>query len=155
MPAPAPDPAPLTTVFVYGTLMPGERNADVAGPPGSFRAQGAVLAGYRLVHLDPELYPAAVAGGADDRVRGHALTYTPQSWAAALPFLDDLEGVEETPPLYRRVAVRLHLDAGGELDAWVYLYAQEDRLARPGAVPLPGGDWRAVPGRDRPRPGDR
>ena len=155
VPAPTPDPALLTTVFVYGTLMPGERNAGVAGPPGSFGAQAAVLAGHRLLHLDPEQYPAAVPGGATDRVRGYALTYTPQGWAAALPFLDDLEGVDESPPLYRRVAVRLHLDTGGELDAWVYLYAQQGRLAQPGALPVPGGDWRTVPGRDRPQPGDR
>jgi gamma-glutamylcyclotransferase (GGCT)/AIG2-like uncharacterized protein YtfP len=143
-----------TTVFVYGTLMPGERNAGVAGSPGSFRAQEAVLAGHRLLHLDPELYPAAVLGEPGDVVRGYALTYTPAAWAAALPFRDDLEGVNATPPLYRRVSVRLQV-GGGELEAWVYLYAQARRLTRPGALFLPGGDWRAVTGRDRPRPGDR
>ncbi|MFC5850113.1 gamma-glutamylcyclotransferase family protein [Deinococcus petrolearius] len=149
------EPAHPTTVFVYGTLMPGERNAGVAGPPGSFVTRAAALPGHRLLHLDPERYPAAVPGEAGELVRGHALTYTPTAWVAALPLLDDLEGVHETPPLYRRVAVRLHLDAGGELDAWVYLYAQTRRLRQPGAVPVPGGDWRAVPDRDRPRPGDR
>lgn len=135
--------------------MPGERNADVAGPPGSFRARRAMLDGHCLLHLVPEQYPAALVGQPGDVIHGHALTYTPQDWAAALPFLDDLEGVDETPPLYHRVAVRLRLEDGGEVDAWVYLYAQQERLARPGVLPLPGGDWRAAPGRDRPRPGDR
>lgn len=155
VPGPLPSSADLTTVFVYGTLMPGERNAAVAGPPGSFRAQPATLPGYRLLHLDPEAYPAVVPGALADLVRGYALTYTPGTWATALPLLDELEGVDETPPLYRRVPVHLRLGGGQEIAAWVYVYALTGRLAQPGAQAVPGGDWRAVPGRGRPRPDDR
>ncbi|MFB9995342.1 gamma-glutamylcyclotransferase family protein [Deinococcus oregonensis] len=146
---------PLTTVFVYGTLMPGERNAGVAVRGGTFTAQPAQLRGHRLLHLTPEAYPAVIPGGPEDLVLGHALTYTPADWQAALPFLDALEGTEETPPLYTREQVDVHLHSGQTLMAWVYLYARAERLSQPGADCVPSGDWRETPDRMRPRPSDR
>ncbi len=152
---PVPPPAACTTVFVYGTLMPGERNAHIAALGGTFSAQRAVLSGHRLLHLHPEAYPAVVPGEPGDAVHGHALTYPPTDWAVALPFLDELEGVDETPPLYLRQQVLVTVPDGSSLPAWVYLYALRDRLARPGARPVPGGDWRSVPDRSRPPESDR
>lgn len=146
---------PLTTVFVYGTLMPGERNAAVAARGGPFQSRPARLSGHRLLHLNPEAYPALVPGEPHEQVRGHALTYEPATWARALPFLDALEGLHETPPLYTRQQVLLTLEGGEPQAAWVYLYARAERLREPGAVYLPGGDWTAQPGRQRPRPEDR
>ncbi|MFC6661172.1 gamma-glutamylcyclotransferase family protein [Deinococcus multiflagellatus] len=99
-------------VFVYGTLMPGERNAHVAALGGPFRAQRAVLRGFALYHLSPEAYPALVPGPPDAEVSGQLLSYTPEAWRAALPFLDDLEGLHDTPPLYTRQPVTLHLEGG-------------------------------------------
>ncbi|MDB5044352.1 MAG: hypothetical protein JWQ08_402 [Deinococcus sp.] len=145
----------LTTVFVYGTLMPGERNAGVAARGGTFTAQPATLRGHRLLHLTPEAYPAVIPGRPQDFVLGHALTYAPADWQAALPFLDALEGTEETPPLYTREQVELQLEGGQTLTAWVYLYARADRLSQPGADPVLSGDWREAPDRMRPRPSDR
>ncbi|PTA68752.1 gamma-glutamylcyclotransferase family protein [Deinococcus arcticus] len=147
-------PGPCS-VFVYGTLMPGERNAHVATRGGAVLAQGAGLRGYALYHLSPEAYPALVPGPPGATVRGQLLTYTPAAWRVALPFLDDLEGLHETPPLYTRSLVTLQLDSGGEAPGWVYVYARAERLGQPGAQPVPSGDWRAVPGRDRPAPGER
>lgn len=144
-----------TTVFVYGTLMPGERNAHVAAKGGAFSARPARLPGHRLLHLWPEAYPAVVPGGETEVVRGFALTYAPADWPLALPFLDELEGVDERPPLYTRVPVTLTLEGGAALDAWVYLYALEERLARPGVRPVPGGDWTTVPDRRRTAESDR
>ncbi|GGL97139.1 gamma-glutamylcyclotransferase family protein [Deinococcus aerophilus] len=155
MSEPAIPPAACTTVFVYGTLMPGERNAHIAALGGSFSAQRAVLSGHRLLHLHPEAYPAVVPGEPGDTVQGHALTYPPTDWAVALPFLDELEGVEEAPPLYLRRQVPLTLEDGSPGSAWVYLYALEDRLTRPGVWPVPGGDWRSVPDRTRTAESDR
>nr|WP_281260149.1 gamma-glutamylcyclotransferase family protein [Deinococcus planocerae] len=146
---------PLTRVFVYGTLMPGERNAHVAARGGAFVARPAHLPGFRLLHLLPEAYPAVVPGSAEDGVRGHVLTYAPEDWGAALPFLDALEGVGEVPPLYTRERVTVTLEGGETQAAWVYVYANAPRLACPGVVPLPDGDWRRAPDRARPRPGDR
>ncbi|ANE44440.1 gamma-glutamylcyclotransferase family protein [Deinococcus puniceus] len=150
-----PTPELLTTVFVYGTLMPGERNAGVAARGGTFKAQPATLRGYRLLHLTPEAYPAVIPGGPETFVLGHALTYAPADWHAALPFLDALEGTEETPPLYTRERVELEVQGGQPLPAWVYLYARSDRLEQPGADAIASGDWREAPDRMRPRPSDR
>ena len=94
-----------TTVFVYGTLMPGERNAHIAARGGPFTAQPATLRAHRLHHLHPEAYPALTPGHPDDLVRGYALTYTPDAWSAALPFLDELEGAGD---LIRTEAEQAH-----------------------------------------------
>ncbi|CAM3298664.1 gamma-glutamylcyclotransferase family protein [Deinococcus saxicola] len=152
--------SPLTTVFVYGTLMPGERNAHIAMRGGSFSARPAALPGHRLLHLWPEAYPAVVPGDGEEVVRGFALTYAPADWPLALPFLDELEGVAETPPLYNRQQVTLTLETGeledgGQVPAWVYLYALAERLNRPGVLPVPGGDWTAIPDRSRSSESDR
>ncbi len=144
-----------TTVFVYGTLMPGERNAHIAALGGRFQARPAVLPGHRLLHLWPEAYPAVVAGDGGETVRGFALTYAPADWPLALPFLDELEGVDETPPLYTRELVTLRLEGGETLAAWVYLYALAGRLKRPGVVPVQGGDWTSVADRRRTAESDR
>lgn len=149
------EPAPCTTVFVYGTLMPGERNAHIAELGGTFHVQRATLPGHRLLHLLPEAYPAAVPGAPEDVVHGHALTYAPADWPRALPFLDTLEGLDELPPLYTRQRVTLTLADASPLSAWVYLYALTGRLARPGVQPVPGGDWRSVPHRARTAHSDR
>lgn len=146
--------APLTTVFVYGTLMPGERNEHVARRGGNFTAQPATLRGYRLIHLRPEGYPGILAGNAEDTVHGYALTYGAQDWPTALPFLDALEGTAETPPLYTREQVMLDTPSG-TIPAWVYVYARQERLNQPGIIPLPDGDWRQVPGRSQHGPDDR
>lgn len=133
-------------VFVYGTLLPGERNASVAALGGHFTARPATLAGFRLFDLRPEGYPGIVPGEPGDLVYGVALTYAPADWERALALLDELEGVSETPPLYTRQQVRLTLQdgAGEELEAWVYVYARADRLEQAGVIPVPGGDWRRV-----------
>ncbi|GBF07937.1 hypothetical protein DAERI_190070 [Deinococcus aerius] len=147
--------APLTRVFVYGTLMPGERNADVAARGGRFEATPARLPGFRLLHLLPEAYPAVVPGEPHEEVRGYVLTYPQDGWDRALHFLDTLEGVHETPPLYTREQVSVTSEDGESVSAWVYVYALAARLHQPGVLPVPGGDWRHLPDRARPCPGDR
>lgn len=131
----------LTTVFVYGTLMPKERNAHVAGDPQHFTVREATLGGFRLFHLSPEGYPAVIPGGTG-AVRGYALTYAPDAWAQALPLLDHLEGVGEQPPLYTRERVQVRLESGETLESWVYVYARPERLRESGAAEVESGDWR-------------
>ena len=133
----------LRSVFVYGTLMPGERNAHVAGK--GFTAQAARLPGFRLFHLSPEGYPGVLRG--EGEVSGFILTYSPEAWAQALPFLDHLEGLDETPPLYRREQVSVRLQGGGEAESWVYIYARPERLELAGVTEVAGGDWHTVAGR--------
>ncbi|GGS05990.1 gamma-glutamylcyclotransferase family protein [Deinococcus sedimenti] len=139
-----PGSAPVTRVFVYGTLLPGERNAHVAAR--GFTARPATLRGFTLHHLHPEGYPALSPGPADAAVRGAVLSYDPPEWEAALP---GLEGLHDSPPLYTRQLAPVTLDGGGELAVWVYVYARKDRLRAPGASVVPSGDWRDVPDRDQ------
>ncbi|GGK32105.1 gamma-glutamylcyclotransferase [Deinococcus malanensis] len=146
---------PLTTVFVYGTLMPGERNAHVAAQGGPFVARPATLPGYRLLHLHPEAYPALRPGEIHEQVKGYALTYEAGAWATALPLLDALEGFDEHPPLYTREEVRLRLDSGEIQPAWVYIYARAERLQAPGVTHLPEGRWKVLSERTRPHPDHR
>lgn len=145
----------LTTVFVYGTLMPGERNAHVAATDGKFTSQPASLPGFRLLHLLPEAYPAVMAGASEDVVHGYALTYSAANWPTVLPYLDALEGLHEVPPLYTRNEVELRGENGEVIRSWVYLYARAERLRQPGVIPLPGGDWREIEGRSQHGPEDK
>ena len=138
----------LTSVFVYGTLMPGERNEAVARQGGAPQSKGASLDGALLCDLRPEAYPALFREG-QGRVHGHLYTYAAADWAAALPLLDDLEGLHLTPPLYRRAEVTVWA-AGRQRPAWVYWYAREDRRHSPGCLPVPSGRWGDVPQRDQP-----
>ena len=133
--------AELTSVFVYGTLMPGERWENVARRGGEYRAQQASLRGVRLADLRPEGYPALFeAPQSDLPVHGWLYTYAPQAWPQALPFLDELEGLHLSPPLYRRVQVTAET-AAGPRRAWVYLYNRAARQQAPGFQWVASGRW--------------
>ncbi|ADV68844.1 gamma-glutamylcyclotransferase family protein [Deinococcus maricopensis] len=134
----SPDDPPR--VFVYGTLMPGERNAHVAG--AGVHAARATLAGFALFHLEPEGYPVLRPDPDAAPVQGWVYTYAPAAWTAALPGLDALEGVHDQPPLYARVRAVAQA-AGSALEAWVYVFVRHERLRQGGAVRVPGGDWAA------------
>ena len=121
-------------VFVYGTLMPGERYEAVAQAAGeALSRERATLSGHLLYDLRPEGYPALVAGG-NRTVHGWILMYSAEQWPAALAHLDDLEGLHLTPPLYARL----------------------ERLEQPGCVAVLSGDWTAVADRhvEAPWPGE-
>ena len=123
-----------TSVFVYGTLMPGERWEAVARQGGAYHAQIAQLSGVVLADLRPEGYPALFADAqASVAVHGWLYTYDAASWPRALPFLDDLEGLHLSPPLYERVRVTVQT-SGGPAQAWVYLYARAAPPARAGLL---------------------
>ncbi|WP_237724783.1 gamma-glutamylcyclotransferase family protein [Deinococcus alpinitundrae] len=140
-------PSELTSVFVYGTLMPGERWESVARQGGEYQAQMAQLGGVVLADLRPEGYPALFEEPqASSVVHGWLYTYTAASWPRALPFLDDLEGLHLSPPLYQRVRVSVQT-ADGLAPAWVYLYARPGRRQAPGFVPVVSGRWADVPER--------
>lgn len=124
----------MTRVFVYGTLMPGERAAHVVGGARVERAEPAYLDGYDLYALEPEGYPALVPGRG--RVYGWRYTLPDAPWA--LSRLDAYEGLDLEPPLYTRALVR---SEPGGVAAWVYLYARAERLALPTARLLPEGRW--------------
>ncbi len=152
-------------MFVYGTLMPGERYEAVAQAAGeAVSRERATLTGHLLYDLRPEGYPALVArGGVTGRsntvhgstVHGWILTYAAEQWPAALAHLDDLEGLHLRPPLYARTLAQGQTRAGPQT-VWVYLYARPERLEQPGCVAVPSGDWTTVADRHlaTPWPGE-
>ena len=117
-------------VFVYGTLIPGQKNVAVAERAGMVSATSAIVHGYRLYQLEPEGYPALVCG--PGVVHGSVLELT-----GSLDELDELEGVHLRPPLYDRVRCA----PDGLDEAWVYRYARPERLSAPGATWIPDGRW--------------
>ena len=119
-------------VFVYGSLLPGERYHAVARRAGLLRRTPARLEGHRLYAL-PAGYPAAVPGAG--AVEGELFEF--RDLEAALRVLDRFEAADG---LYRRVVVRIKTPAGVRR-AWAYL-AEAAAVARRGGVPWPSGRWR-------------
>lgn len=105
-------------LFVYGTLRRALRRPEARLLSGAeWLGEGSVAG--RL--LDLGAYPGLVRGGG--RVRGEVY------WLARptlmLQRLDAYEGCGRrgpTPDEYRRAIVRVRLDRGGSLSAWVYVY---------------------------------
>jgi gamma-glutamylcyclotransferase (GGCT)/AIG2-like uncharacterized protein YtfP len=111
-------------LFVYGTLMRGEANAQ-ALTGSTYVGQAATVAAYRLVALAG--YPGLLAGG-QTSVKGELYLVDPQLLAA----MDDLEGC---PSLFKRSQVQLA--GGGSAEAYL---AIDPSCAT--APTIAGGDWR-------------
>ena len=111
-------------LFVYGTLMRGEANAE-ALTGSTYIGAAATVAAYRLVALAG--YPGLLPGG-QTSVKGELYLVDPQLLAA----MDELE---DCPALFKRAEVEL---AGGGT-AQAYLGADPGSLDGP---TIPGGDWR-------------
>jgi len=112
-------------VFVYGTLMRGERAEHLMA--GSEFAGEYVLQGYALYDLGR--YPGILAkAGAE--VAGEVYYVSDEMLAA----MDDYE---DEGTLYHRRKVTVH-GQRGELAAWVYVYAHAHAVKTP---PM-GRSWR-------------
>lgn len=99
-------------LFVYGTLQNARQREQVLrGAPTRVVGRGSVAGAL----YDLGEYPGLVAG--DARVPGLVIELPDD---AALALLDDYEGVGEG--LYARHRMSVGLDAGGRIDAWVYVY---------------------------------
>jgi gamma-glutamylcyclotransferase (GGCT)/AIG2-like uncharacterized protein YtfP len=113
----------MTRLFLYGTLMSGERShGRLRGSPCLGPAR--TIAAYTLFHLGA--YPA-MAGGGETAIQGELYEVD----AALLAELDAFEGV---PDLYERVAVRLE-----DGEAQGYAMRREQLAGRP---VIAGGAWR-------------
>lgn len=111
-------------VFVYGTLIAGERNAHWAG---NARRQKAWTLG--TIHDTGYGFPAFVKRGRT-RIVGEVLTVGDDGFRS----MDRLEGY---PSLYRREQIQVHLVGGGNVLAWVYIM---NNLPK-GAPVIESGDW--------------
>jgi gamma-glutamylcyclotransferase (GGCT)/AIG2-like uncharacterized protein YtfP len=101
-------------LFTYGTLRDAlQRDMVLRG--ARTRELGTATAPGVLYHLGN--YPGLVSGTADERVPG-VVVELPDD--AALTHLDAYEDVDNGLFVRRRTSV--HLDAGGDVEAWVYFY---------------------------------
>lgn len=128
--------------FVYGTLLPGERNHRLLA--GRTRAwTPAVLPG-ALLFRGPG-YPFAVEDPAGTGlVHGEVVDLPAAGYEAVAADLDRLEDYVPGDPAnrYERVA-RAVRGERGQTDAWVYLAGPVTlRELLPTADLVPGGDWR-------------
>lgn len=120
-------------LFVYGTLRRGAKH-PMAGVLGaaSIHVGRAMFQG-RLYRVS--WYPAAVASDMpEDRVTGDVFRIHPGRAEPMFRALDDYEGTTpeaDGPAYYRRERVKIALEAGGEIEAWIYLYNRPtERLRR-------------------------
>ena len=113
-------------LFVYGTLMRGYGLHRLLAGRAAYLGEGKVQ-GFLF---DLGAYPAALPG-AGSHVRGEVYRLAdPELWQA----LDSAEGSQ-----YHRGEVGVRLASGGEVTASIYWYV----APLGGAVPIPGGDYRA------------
>lgn len=127
----------MTPVFVYGTLLPGERgwrwylgHVAESWTPGHLRDHA--------LYGRTRPYPFAVPepGRA---VVGAVVWPVPSIVEEVLARLDEYEGVFQDPPLY--VRSRVPVDVGGSTEeAWVWV-AGPGFVADPDDL-IPSGDWR-------------
>ncbi|HEY5835986.1 gamma-glutamylcyclotransferase family protein [Streptomyces sp.] len=128
-------------VFVYGTLLPGERNHHLLhGRTVSWTP--AVLPGTLLFHGPGYPYAVPDPDGAGT-VHGEVAVITEEVYGQVLAELDRLEDYVpgNAANLYERVAVQVRTP-GGEVHAWVYIAA--DRITREllvSGVRIEDGDW--------------
>ena len=109
-----------TRLFVYGTLKPGFGNYDRI----EHLVRSAQAASTQGVLVDLGAYPAMIPG--HGRVKGILLEVV----EAALVIADGIEGfqVDREQNLFKRKKQIIRLESGGEVKAWVYEFADPDRI---------------------------
>ena len=113
-------------LFVYGTLMRGFRLHGLLAGRAEYVGEGEVPG----LLFDLGSYPAALRGDGGS-VRGEVYRLAdPGLWVA----LDSAEGSQ-----YHRGEVGVRMASGGLVTACIYWYVGP----LGGAVPIPGGDYRA------------
>ena len=114
-------PATTTTrLFVYGTLKPGFGNyAQI-----EHLVRSAQAASTQGVLVDLGAYPAMIPG--HGRVKGILLEVD----EAALVIADRIEGYrgDREHNLFKRKKKIIRLESGGEVKAWVYEFADPERI---------------------------
>jgi gamma-glutamylcyclotransferase (GGCT)/AIG2-like uncharacterized protein YtfP len=129
-------------VFVYGTLLPGQKYFHLIAPMVADHQAGRTRG--RLFHL-PAGYPAMVEAETG-WVRGELLRFN-ESVEKVLEVCDRIEGYQpgnEAASLFIRVVKQVEPDEGVSVEAWCYCIgpAQREALLRRGQE-VSGGDWLA------------
>ncbi len=121
---------PTDYLFVYGLLMSDAEPEVELMVWSNVRMIGeATVAG---VLYDAGPFPAAVPG--EGVIHGRVLAHTKRN---AWPVLDNFEGVNHDPPLFRRGKTVATVGTT-KYDCWIYWYARDtDKLPR-----IESGRWR-------------
>jgi len=130
------------SVFVYGTLLSGERRHDLwRDAPGLQEVAPAEVAG-RLV--DCGAYPGlALTDIATERVRGELLRFaTLGGLIDAMDAYEDFAGYGVSGNQYRRIRIEAQTGQGASHHAWAYLYLEASGLPL-----IDGGCWRTYAAR--------
>lgn len=124
-------------LFLYGTLMPGECDNEVAPIVKRLRPVGTARVPGRLYDLGE--YPGAVVDpSADTSVRGE-LVELPRNQAVfdALDRYEEFDPLNPSKSLFVRKKARVTLADGRKFESWIYVYNRH-----PGDAPLvQGGDY--------------
>lgn len=119
----------LLRLFVYGTLQPGgSAHGLLAGALRGVRA--GRVEGYALFACanHPGARPA----------RGETIHGVVLELAGGAELLARLDAYEGCPGLYERERVRVQLQEGGVVEAWLYVLSEPPGV---GWRPVPGGRW--------------
>lgn len=128
-----PEPA-VSSLFVYGTLMTGERTHDLVAGHVNGSARPAAFRGGALIKID--WYPGLVLEQ-EGTVTGEVFDLRdPAKALGALDPYEDFLGYDRPDSLYRRSVVRVLTNPAATL-AWTYVYTG-DPSAHPRIV---SGDW--------------
>lgn len=127
---PQPPPEEIK-VFVYGTLLSGERNARWA-----MDARRTPAWAIGTIYDTGYGFPAYTREG-ENRILGELLTVNAEGFRS----MDRLEGY---PRLYRREEITVFPSCGGQTRAWVYIMNALPKDARP----IESGSWK-LRNRDR------
>lgn len=109
------------SVFVYGTLMPGESRWDTLAPCVEFATEG-VVEGYEIFTTDHLSYPFAHVSESGV-ARGYFCVLSGDWAASAIRTLDRIEGYDPVNPgnsLFVREEVVVRTARGSESTAWMY-----------------------------------
>ena len=133
----------LDAVFVYGTLLRGEKRFAALAERAEFECILLATAEGRMLDLDA--YPA-VLRDPNHEVIGEFMRF--RNVAQVLADLDQIEGFNgydtDSRSLYHRVLTRVDAGDGRLRTAWIYVLARSDQ----GHTVIPSGNWRAHLGRD-------
>ena len=108
-------------LFVYGSL-----RSDSGHPAHRYVSDAFLLLGPARVPgkvYDLGDYPGAVPAGNDCFILGEVYRLKEGAdFNTAAALLDEYEGLNETPPLFRRAQVSVYTADGSTTEAWIYWY---------------------------------
>ena len=128
-----PDTLTINTVFVYGTLRPGQYNATLwEDQPGCALIAASAYVTGEIRKWSTFSYPVFAHAPKPAEVHGALIQVSDE----VLKTLDALEGVHAG--FYKREVIEARTD-GQSGFAWIYVFGDHSDIGR--GIPIPSGDW--------------